>query len=252
MESGQMHAEPTGRVAARRPSPQPFYVLTETPCPYLPARLERKLLTDISGPGARRLYDRLSLAGFRRSHSFAYRPACADCRACVPVRVVASAFQPSKSQKRCLAANGGLTAVETGARASQEQFRLFARYIRSRHGDGDMARMGFQDYRGMVEETCLDSRMAEFRDAEGRLVAACLSDWLEDGPSAVYSFFEPELSAQGLGNYMVLWLIEEARRRRLPHVYLGYWIRESRKMAYKVRFRPVEGFGPEGWAPLEV
>lgn len=245
-----MHREQGRAAKDRRPPPQPFYVLTETPCPYLPGRLERKLLTDISGPGARRLYDRLSLAGFRRSHSFAYRPACADCQACVPVRVKTEAFRPSKSQKRCRAANLTLSVVESGARATQEQYRLFARYIRSRHGDGDMARMGFQDFRGMIEETCLDSRIAEFREADGRLVAACLSDWLEDGPSAVYSYFEPELSSRGLGTYMVLWLIEEARRRRLPHVYLGYWIRDSRKMAYKARFQPAEGFGPQGWQPL--
>ena len=252
MDSGKMHPEGGGTVQGRRPTPQPFYVLTETPCPYLPARLERKLLTDISGPGARRLYDRLSLAGFRRSHGFAYRPACASCQACIPVRVIAEDFQPSKSQKRCQSANAGLSVVEAGARATQEQYRLFARYILSRHGDGDMARMGFQDYRGMIEETVLDSRIAEFRDETGRLVAACLSDWLEDGPSAVYSFFDPDLSSRGLGTYMVLWLIEEAKRRRLRHVYLGYWIRDARKMAYKAKFRPSEGFGPDGWQPLEV
>ena len=237
--------------AARLAPPQAFYVLAETPCPYLPGRLERKLLTDISGPGSRRLYDLLSRAGFRRSHSFAYRPACHACQACVAVRVRAEAFEPSKSQKRALAANQGLTVEECGARATQEQYRLFDRYIRSRHGDGDMARMGFADYRAMVEETCLDTRVAEFRDPQGRLVAACLSDWLEDGPSAVYSFFEPDLAGRSLGTYMVLWLIQEAQRRRLAHVYLGYWIRGARKMAYKARFQPAEGFGPNGWQPIE-
>ena len=243
---------PDGQCAATRlTAPQSFYVLAETPCPYLPGRLERKLLTDISGPGARRLYDLLSRAGFRRSHSFAYRPACSACQACVAVRVKADAFEPSKSQKRASIANRALRVEETGARATQEQYRLFARYIRSRHGDGDMARMGFADYRAMVEETCLDTRIAEFRDEEGQLVAACLSDWLEDGPSAVYSFFEPDLAGRSLGTYMVLWLIEEAQRRRLPYVYLGYWIQGARKMAYKERFRPAEGFGPEGWAPIE-
>ena len=235
---------------AKRAAPQPFYVLAETPCPYLPDRLERKLLTDISGPGARRLYDRLSLAGFRRSHSFAYRPACADCQACVPVRVRAAEFVPSRSQKRVTQVNRSLVVEDTGARATQEQYRVFNRYIRSRHGDGDMARMGFSDFRAMVEETCLDTRIAEFRDPHGQLLAACLSDWLEDGPSAVYSFFEPRLAARSLGTFMVLWLIQEARRRRLPHVYLGYWIRDARKMAYKARFRPAEGFGPDGWREI--
>ena len=247
-----MHSDGQEGVGARTPTPQAFYVLAETPCPYLPGRLERKLLTDISGPSARRTYDLLSRAGFRRSHSFAYRPACETCQACVAVRVRAEDFQPSKSQKRAQVANRGLRVEECGARATQEQYRLFARYIRSRHGDGDMARMGYADYRAMVEETCLDTRIAEFRDDSSRLVAACLSDWLEDGPSAVYSFFEPDHATNSLGTYMVIWLIEEARRRRLPHVYLGYWIEGARKMAYKARFRPVEGFGPNGWETIEA
>ena len=102
----------------------------------------------------------------------------------------------------------------------------------------------------MVEETRLDTRIAEFCDADGKLAAVCLVDWLEDGPSAVYSFFEPALAGQSLGTYMVLWLIGEARHRGLSYVYLGYWIADSSKMAYKARFRPVEGLGPDGWRVL--
>ncbi len=237
-----------GRSAAERP--QLFHVLAETPCPYLPDRLERKLMTEIWGPDADRLYSRLSRAGFRRSHNFAYRPACTGCSACVPVRVVASKFRASRSMVRIQRANRELTARERPAGATEEQFRLFDRYIRSRHGDGDMARMTFLDYRAMVEETRLDTRIAEFRDAAGKLAAVCLVDWLEDGPSAVYSFFEPALAGQSLGTYMVLWLIEEARHRGLAYVYLGYWIADSSKMAYKARFRPVEGLGPDGWRVL--
>ncbi|MFQ5776070.1 MAG: arginyltransferase [Kiloniellaceae bacterium] len=226
---------------------QAFYVLTDTPCPYLPGRRERKLITEIDGPEPAHHYSLLSRAGFRRSHHFAYRPACAGCTACVPVRVPVRDFGMSRSQKRVWQANADLRPREGPPRATAEQYELFARYISSRHGDGEMAAMTFADYRGMVEHSRIDTRIAEFRDREARLVAACLVDWLEDGPSAVYSFFDPELSRRSLGTYMILWLIEAALARRLPYAYLGYWIGESPKMAYKIRFRPLEAFGADGW-----
>lgn len=235
---------------SHRPAPQHFYVLAETPCPYLPDRRERKLITELPHQGAGQLYGTLSRAGFRRSHRFAYRPACSGCTACVPIRVVASKFVARRTLKRIWQTNAGLLANARPALATEEQYALFGRYIVSRHGDGDMAAMAFDDYRGMIEDGPLDTRLIEFREADGRLVAACLADWLGDGPSAVYSFFEPDLADRGLGNFMVLWLIEAARQASRPYVYLGYWIGQSRKMAYKARFRPVEGLGPNGWEPL--
>lgn len=231
---------------------QPFYVLVETPCPYLPGRKERKLATEISGPDAAALYDRLSRAGFRRSHSFAYRPACRSCAACVPVRVLADRFRPSSSLRRVWRINEDLAALSRPPRATSEQFALFTRYLSARHGEGDMAGMSFGEYRTMVEESRLDTRVIEFRDPSGALVAACLGDWLSDGPSAVYSFFEPAQERRSLGSYMVLWLIEQARLAGLPHTYLGYWIAGAPKMAYKARFRPIEGLGPDGWRLLEA
>lgn len=227
-----------------------YYVLEPNPCPYLAGRLETKLLTEISGPQAQSTYDALSLAGFRRSHRFAYRPACSGCNACVPVRVVVPAFQPGKSLRRILRANEDLAVELVPAEATLEQFALFRRYIRSRHGDGEMAGMTEQEYLSMVESSDIDTRLGEFRTADGELVAVCLLDWLADGPSAVYSFFDPAEARRSLGTYVVLWLIEAARSRSAAHVYLGYWIAGSRKMAYKTRFQPLEGFGPQGWQPL--
>ena len=236
------------------PWPKPplhmFYVLMETACPYLPGRLERKVMTQIQGDDAGRLYSRLSRAGFRRSHNFAYRPACSGCSACVPVRVEAEAFRPSGSLRRIQRLNAGLAWQERPPAPTREQFALFSKYLRARHRDGQMSTMTFEDYRAMVAETHLETTITEFREANGQLVAACLSDWLEDGPSAVYSFFEPALERRSLGTYMVLWLIEAARRRGLPHVYLGYWIDGSSKMEYKTRFKPIQGLGPEGWVRL--
>lgn len=229
---------------------QAFYVLMETPCPYLTGRNERKLMTEIEGGQASENYSMLSRAGFRRSHNYAYRPACSGCAACVAVRVPVRDFTPGRSLRRVARQNQGLTAEDLPAHATREQYAVFNRYIRSRHGDGEMADMTFSEYRAMVEDSRLDTRVTEFRDSDGELVAACLTDVLEDGFSAVYSFFEPSLARRSLGNYMVLWLIQEARRSALPFVYLGYWISQSPKMAYKARFQPLEGLGPAGWEPI--
>ena len=230
---------------------QNYYVLEPNLCPYLPGRTERKLLTEISGPDAQRRYDLLTLAGFRRSHRFAYRPACNRCNACTPVRVVVERFVPGRSLRRILRANGDISVRMIPARASSEQFALFRRYIESRHGDGEMAGMSDQEYRAMVEASDIDTRLAEFRNAEGTLIAVCLLDWLADGPSAVYSFFEPDAAQRSLGTYVVLWLIEAAKKAAAAHVYLGYWIEGSRKMAYKTRFRPLEGLTSAGWQQLQ-
>ena len=233
-----------------RPAPKLFMVTSELPCPYLPGRFERKLVTELTGAGAQDQYELLSRAGFRRSHSIAYRPACTGCSACVPVRIVVAGFQLGGSLARIRRRNADLTLSITVPRATREQYALFGLYLDHRHGDGEMAGMDFRDYRAMVEDTAVDSRMLELRDSSDTLLAACLADWSSDGVSAVYSFFAPEAARRSLGSEMILRLIDVARNENLPYVYLGYWIQNSRKMAYKSRFRPLEAFGPAGWRPL--
>lgn len=220
--------------------PQFFYTTAPLPCPYLPGRMERKVVTEITGSDAERLHDRLSRAGFRRSHNIAYAPVCPGCQACVPIRIRVSSFCPDRTQRRVWRANSDLEGFEVPPRATAEQFHLFQRYQRARHADGDMATMSFYDYRAMVEDTPIETFIVEFRDPSDRLVSACLTDRLDDGLSAVYSFFAPELASRSLGTYAVLWLIERAEELGLGYVYLGYWVAESRKMAYKSRFRPCE------------
>jgi len=220
------------------------------PCPYLPGRTERHVFAEIGGGGAAPLYDRLSRAGFRRSHRVAYRPACPNCTACVPVRVAVDRFEPTRSQRRVLRDNRALAAAESPALATPEQFRLFNRYQHSRHGDGEMARMTFDDYRAMIEDSTIGTAVMEMRDGSGKLYSACLFDRLGDGLSAVYSFFDPDESARGLGTHAVLWLIERARLEQRPFVYLGYWIADSRKMAYKTRFRPLQALQQGLWSDL--
>ena len=232
--------------------PHFFFTTAPLPCPYVSGRLERKIVTELNGTDAETLHEALSRAGFRRSHSIAYTPACPGCNACIPVRIVAEEFEPDRTMRRVARANGGLVARAVPARATADQFRLFSRYQESRHSGGDMALMGFYDYRSMVEDSPIDTFIVEFRDTEGNLAAACLSDRMSDGLSAVYSFFDPDLASRSLGTFMVLWLVEEAHRLGLPYVYLGYWIAESRKMSYKTRFQPLEAFGPDGWKLLEA
>ena len=219
--------------------PQFFYTTAPLPCPYVAGRTERKVVTEITGPESDSLHDRLSRAGFRRSHNIAYAPVCPSCQACVPIRIPVANFQADRGLRRVSRANTGVEGHDAPARATPEQYQLFQRYQQMRHGDGDMATMSFYDFRAMVEDTPIETFITEFR-VEGRLVGGCLTDRLGDGLSAVYSFFAPELERQSLGTYAILWMIEQARRGGLPYVYLGYWVPESRKMAYKARFRPCE------------
>lgn len=230
--------------------PQFFYATAPLPCPYVGGRTERKVVTELSGTGAEALHDKLSRGGFRRSHNIAYAPVCHGCRSCIPIRVAATTFRPGRTQRRIAALNAGLRTYEMPPRASAEQFQLFQRYQQARHGDGDMAGMSFYDYRAMVEDTPIETWLVEFRDETDRLVGACLTDRLGDGLSAVYSFFAPELARHSLGTQAILWLIDRARELGLPYVYLGYWVPESPKMAYKARFRPAEILVGGAWVDL--
>ncbi len=220
------------------------------PCPYIPGRVEQQLFTELSGPEARDRYDSLSQTGFRRSHHIAYRPSCQGCSACIPVRVVASEFQTSQRWRRILRANADLRWSDMGTRTSEEQFELFQRYMATRHGGGDMSRMTRNDYFEMIASSPIDTAIIEYRDGQGDLVAACLTDRTNDGFSAVYSFYNPELKKRSLGSFIILSLIDRARIEQLPFVYLGYWIEASRKMSYKIHFEPIEGYGVNGWRPL--
>lgn len=224
-----------------------FYRSGPMPCPYLPGRIEQQLFTELAGNGVQDVFEQLSLGGFRRSHHIAYRPACRGCSACVPVRIAVDDFDWSKSWRRILRANADLSVDSVGKGITDEQYRLFQKYVCSRHGDGDMARMNRRDYATMVVSSPVETEMVEFRSVGGKLVAACLMDRLSDGLSAVYSYFDPDDPKRSLGSHVILWMVQEARRLGLPYVYLGFWIENSPKMAYKGRFRPLEAFDRNGW-----
>ncbi len=227
--------------------PQFFFTSQPQPCPYLADRIERKIVTELTGPDAADLHEALARAGFRRSHAIAYMPACPGCSACIAVRIPVAEFRPSRTMRRIIKANADLTARMVPALSTHEHYALFARYQKQRHTGGDMALMEYHEYRSMVEDSPIDTYLAEFRDGGGHLAGVTLIDQTSDGLSAVYSFFDPDQVARSLGTHAVLWLIGEARRRHLPYIYLGYWVAESPKMSYKIRYQPLEAFGPDGW-----
>lgn len=243
-----------------RDAPQ-FYLTAPTSCPYLPGREERKVFTHLVGRRAREINDLLTQGGFRRSQTIAYRPACEGCRACVSVRVLVDAFEPTRSMRRVLDANGDVIGDMRANLPTSEQYSLFRTYLDARHGDGGMADMTVLDYAMMVEDSHVETRVVEYRRrgpdsgitgrGAGPLVAAGLTDVLADGLSMVYSFYDPEEERRSLGTLMILDHIERARRMGLPYVYLGYWVEGSKKMAYKARFLPQERLTPQGWARMD-
>ena len=224
-----------------------FFITVAAPCPYLEGEMERKLFTHLVGDNADLIHHSLSKAGFRRSQTIAYRPACDRCQACQSSRVLANKFTPSASFRRILRRNSDLTRHVLVPSASREQYELLRLYLDDRHKDGGMTDMTSLDYIEMVEETAVDTHLVEYRSADGSLVACLLADNLADGLSMVYSFFNPAYSQRSLGSFMILDQIARAKSAGLPHVYLGYLIDKSQKMAYKKRFQPLQCLGKNGW-----
>ena len=237
-------------------SPQ-FFLTAPSPCPYIDGQFERKVFTHLVGDKAPEMNDLLTQGGFRRSQNIAYRPACETCRGCVSVRILANEFEPSKNMKRVLRRNADLVGVVHDAEPTTEQYSLFRTYLDARHRKGGMSDMTVLDYAMMVEDTHVDTKVIEYRRrgpdtfitgrGEGELIAVALTDRMADGLSMVYSFYVPDQEDRSLGSYLILDHIARARSAGLPHVYLGYWVAGSRKMAYKIRFGPQEHLGPRGW-----
>lgn len=218
-------------------------------CPYLEDHEERKLWT-LLGPDDAATLDGLTRAGFRRSGRLVYRPACAGCVECRPARIPLDGFAPSRSQRRAVKRNGDLAMTLAAPRASDEHFALFSRYVAARHADGGMADMTREEFARMIEENTGAAQLVEWRDGAGALIAACLVDRLACGVSAVYSYFEPGAPAsRSIGTAIIASLAIWGAKLGAPHLYLGYWIPASPKMAYKGRFRPLEMLDHGAWRP---
>jgi len=226
-----------------------FFTTQAHPCSYLEGQQATTLFLDPAVQPDLSLHSRLSRQGFRRSGDYLYRPHCAACHACLPARVMVSEFQPNRRFRRILSHNQDLQVRLETPSAAADYYDLYQRYISLRHRDGDMYPPSRQQFEQFLLSHWGSTRFLCFRERE-KLLAVAVTDQLDDGLSAVYCFFEPEASRRSLGVHALLTQLEECRRLGLPYLYLGYLIRNCRKMAYKEDFGPLEVFSDKGWQAL--
>lgn len=233
-----------------------FFVTAESPCPYLPGRMERKVFANLPPSEGPALNDALTHAGFRRSQSIAYRPACETCALCVSVRIPVPEFQHSRSTRKVLNRNADVQRLLVDPVATAEQYSLLKRYLATRHPGGGMNDMSEADFVTMIEESAVHTHVVEYRRPgpvaeDPELIGFALIDLLGDGLSMVYSAFEPTMPQRSLGRYIVLDHVQQAATANLPYVYLGYWVQGSPAMDYKAGYRPLEALGLFGWQRLD-
>lgn len=226
-----------------------FYLTAPYPCSYLPGITARSQVATPAFLITSPLYSKLMQHGFRRSGTYVYRPRCDLCSACVQMRVSARQFSPNRSQRRAWVRHASLDATLHPLQDKPEYYELYQRYQRARHPDGGMDDDDFEAYQTFLLQSQIDTLLVEFRE-DGVLRMVSVIDLLEDGLSSVYTFFDPDVTKARYGVYNVLWQMELCRKLELDYVYLGYWIKNSRKMSYKTQYQPAEGLHDGVWLPL--
>lgn len=231
-----------------------FYATAPYACSYLPGERARSQVATPPHLITGEFYGELVRAGFRRSGVFTYRPHCDRCHACVPVRLPVARFQPNRCQQRCEKTHRHLQVRELPLGFVDRHYELYLRYQAARHSGGGMDQDSDEQYSHFLLQSRVDTRLIEFTDphANHALRMVSIIDVLDDGLSSVYTFYDPDVPRASFGTYNILWQIDQCGASRLPHLYLGYWIQNSRKMAYKSLFRPIEGLVGGEWQNLDV
>lgn len=225
-----------------------FYVTTPYSCGYIEGRLAQSLIAAPHHLINAEAYSGLIQLGFRRSGKFTYRPHCETCNACIPVRLPVADFQPNRTQKRAFKKHSDLDITLHPLTFSEEHYELYSRYQTARHEMGD-EKESAEQYRNFLVQSNVDSLLVEYRLA-GVLKMVSVLDKVNDGISAVYTFYDTTDPNASYGTFNVVWLSQWCRSLNLPYLYLGYWIRESKKMAYKQNFQPQEAFIDGEWQRL--
>lgn len=226
-----------------------LYRTSPHPCSYLSDRQATTVFVDPGVTINKSLNSQLSDMGFRRSGAHIYRPDCADCKACISCRIPVHQFPLLRRHRRILRRNADLTVTEVSNLHCQESFDLYCEYIGERHADGDMYPATEEQYLSFIATKIESTRFYKFTLA-GQLAAVSVVDILQQGISAVYTFFDPALSRRSLGNFVILWQLNQAQQLQLPYLYLGYWVKDCPKMSYKSEFRPLEMLIKDRWISL--